>query len=101
MILYNVTYQIDHEIESQWLEWMKLSFLPRIMATGYFDNFRLYKLLDDRNEGATYSIQFFAESLRKVQIYLEKEASLFAGEMNTRYRNKLVAFRTVLQEIDV
>lgn len=101
MILYNVTYQIDSDVEGQWVEWMKINFLPRIMSTGYFDGFKLYKLLDTRHEGTTYSVQFFAEGLEKVQVYLQKEAPIFAQEMNTRYRNKHVAFRTVLQEVEL
>ncbi len=100
MFIYSITYSIDTDIESDWLSWMKILHLPKIMATGYFEDYRIYRLLNVKDEGVTYTIQFFSTTLDKIQSFLEKDATLLAEEHNHRYRHKHVAFRTVLQELD-
>lgn len=99
MFLYNITYNIDQDIEIQWLDWMLQIHLPTIMATGYFENYKFYRLLNIKDEGITFSVQFFTSDLSRIEQYLEKEAPLLMAEHNQRYRNKHVAFMTVLQEI--
>jgi len=101
MILYNITYNIEKDIEVDWLEWMKIVHIPKIMVTGYFSSVKLFRLLNISDEGTTYSLQFMSESLEKVQEFLEVSAPLLAEEHNSRYKNKHVAFRTVLQELDL
>jgi hypothetical protein len=99
MFLYNITYNIDQDIENQWMDWMQRVHLPKIMATDYFEYYKFYKLLNVADEGNTYSVQFFASDLSKIEQYLEKEAPLIMAEHNQRYRYKHVAFMTVLQEV--
>ncbi|MBR9998593.1 MAG: DUF4286 family protein [Cyclobacteriaceae bacterium] len=101
MFLYNITYNIDRDIEAHWLLWMKQIHLPKVLATGYFENYKFYRLLNVKDEGITYSAQFFTNDLKKIELYLEKEAPLLIEEHNQRYRHKHVAFRTVLQEVEL
>jgi hypothetical protein len=101
MFLYNITYNIEREIESDWLEWMKTIHIPKIMDTGYFISVQLFKLLNIEDAGTTYSLQFMSDTLEKIQDFLENSAQLLAEEHNNRYKNKHVAFRTVLQEMDL
>lgn len=101
MILYNVTYNIEREIEEDWIGWMKIVHIPKIMATGFFSSVRLYRLLNVEDEGTTFSLQFMTDSLEKVQDFLEYAAQSLAHEHNTRYKNKHIAFRTVLKEIEL
>jgi hypothetical protein len=101
MFLYNITYNIDSDIEDHWLVWMKQVHLPSVMATGYFSDFKFYRLLNVKDEGRTYSAQFFTNDLKKLEDYLHKDAPLLMEEHNQRYRHKHVAFRTVLQEVEL
>jgi len=101
MILYNITYNIETEIESDWLAWMKTIHIPKMMDTGYFSSVRLFKLLNIEDAGTTYSLQFMSDTLEKIQDFLENLAPLLAEEHNSRYKNKHVAFRMVLQEMDL
>jgi hypothetical protein len=101
MILYNITYNIDEDIEFEWLDWMRIVHVPKIMDTGCFTSVKLYKLLNIEDAGSTYSLQFMSETLEKTQEFLEKSAQLLAEEHNIRYKNKHVAFRTVLQEVEL
>ena len=101
MFLYNITYNIDRDIDEHWLVWMKQVHLPKVMATGYFSNYKFYRLLNVKDEGLTYSAQFFLTDLKKLEDYLEKEAPILMEEHNQRFRYKHVAFRTVLQELEI
>jgi len=99
MFLYNITYNIDWDIENEWMDWIKRVHLPKIMATGYFENHKIYKLLNVEEEGITYSLQLFTSDLSKIEEYLEKDAPSIMAEHNQRFRYKHVAFMTVLQEV--
>jgi len=99
MFLYNITYKIDKPIEQDWLDWMRVLYVPKMMATGYFHSYKMYKLLHIEDDGVTYSFQFSANSISDIQQFLEKDAKLLEEEHNLRYRNRHVAFRTVLQEV--
>lgn len=101
MFLYNITYSIENNIEQDWLDWMKAVHVPKIMATGYFLNYKMYKLLNTKSDEITYSLQFYADQIGKIQDYLEKEALLLTEEHNHRYKHQHVAFRTLLQEVDL
>lgn len=100
MILYNVTVGIDLDTETEWLTWMHQEHIPRVMATGYFNKFHVYKVLGQEEEATvSYSVQYFADSLDKVVEYLDKEAPSLAEEHRLRFKDKHVAFRTLLEEI--
>lgn len=101
MILYNITYNIEKDTTSDWLDWMKMIHIPKMMNTGYFSSVKLYTLLNIEDEGSTFSLQFMSDSLEKIEEFLEKYATILAEEHNMRYKNKHVAFRTVLQELEL
>lgn len=101
MFLYNITYNIDRDIEAEWMDWMKGIHLPKIMTTGYFEDYKFYKLLNVDDEGITYSLQLFASDLSKIEQYLKNDAPSLMAEQNKRFRYKHVAFMTVLQEVEL
>ena len=99
MILYNVTVGIDLDVELEWLEWMIGSHIPEVMATGKFQRYDIYKILSHEGEGASYSIQYMAESMDKVEDYLSNHAPDLIKAHMDRYKDKHVAFRTLLEKV--
>jgi hypothetical protein len=100
MILYNVTVGIDPTIEQEWLEWMKTVHIPEVMATSMFLSNKVYKVFaQQEGDNPSYSIQYFAENIDKVNTYLEKHAPALQQVHMQRYLNKHVAFRTLLEEV--
>ena len=100
MILYNVTIGVDQDIENEWLEWMKDKHIPDVMKTGFFNDFRIYKVLNQEQEDTvSYSVQYFADHIDKVVEYLNNYAPKLAEEHRQRYNNRHVAFRTLLEEV--
>jgi len=98
MILYNVTVSLDPSIHADWLEWMKSVHIPEVMATGFFVEHRMCKLLID--DEITYAIQYSCESLEKLNEYQEKVAPALQQQHTERYKGKFGAFRTLLEIIE-
>lgn len=100
MILYNITINIEKDFEEQWLYWIKNHHIPAIMKTGFFTKNSLYKLLNEEedNSGTTYSLQFFTDSIANVNYFLQNYAQDFMAEHHEKFKNKYVAFMTLLEE---
>ncbi len=102
MILYNVTVNVSHEVHTEWLKWMIEKHVPDVFATGCFANYKILKLLteDEDATGVTYAIQYFLNAMADLEEYQEKHAARLRKEHTDRYKNKFVAFRTVLEVLD-
>ena len=100
MILYNVTVKIDHEVHDEWLQWMREVHLPEVMASGLFLEHRLARvLLQDEEDGVTYSFQYTCSDMSAMQKYTGLHAPYLQKAHADRYKDKFVAFRTLLEVI--
>lgn len=99
MIIYNVTVKVEHSIHEDWLDWMKKVHVPEVMATGFFLENYIYKVLVEEEDGITYSVQYYVHSMADYQEYQEKHAPRLQKEHIDRYRGRFVAFRTLLQKV--
>ncbi len=101
MVLYNVTINIDDDVEQDWIRWMKEEHIPEVMETGFFVENRMMKMLSESPDetGKTYAIQYMAQSLDDIETYLEKDAPKLQKQGIIRYGTKMAAFRTVLEEV--
>ncbi|MEP0984815.1 DUF4286 family protein [Ekhidna sp.] len=101
MILYNVTVNIDKEVETDWITWMKETHIPEVMDTGFFSEYRMMKMLSQEQDetGTTYAIQYMTETLGHLEDYLNSVAPKIQKKSIIRYGTKMAAFRTVLEEV--
>ncbi|MBN8696540.1 MAG: DUF4286 family protein [Bacteroidetes bacterium] len=97
MIIYNVTVNIENDVREEWLQWMKAKHIPDVMATGYFLENKICKVLVDEEQGTTYSIQYTCASMDDLKEYQAKHAPRLQKEVADKYANKFVAFRTLLE----
>ncbi|GHM99894.1 hypothetical protein WSM22_13840 [Cytophagales bacterium WSM2-2] len=97
--LYNVTFGIDKEIEQEWFAWIKQYYLPKAMESGAFTTYKIYKVLTHEDEGSiSYSIQYFSDSIEKIVHYLNNDGKVLVEEHRQRFKDRHVAFNTLLQE---
>jgi hypothetical protein len=99
MITYSVTVTLDREIELEWLNWMKLTHVPDVMATGCFLSARITRLLDPVPEtgSATFNMQYVAENLGVYKRYYDNHAPALQQDFANRYEGRYVAIRTLLR----
>ncbi|MFT7333816.1 MAG: hypothetical protein ACI81S_002037 [Sphingobacteriales bacterium] len=99
MILYNVTVKVEATIEKDWLDWMKTVHVPDVMKTGMFADYKICRVLGEEAEN-TFSFQYFAHSTEHLQKYQKDHAPQLQKEHSDRYKDKFVAFRTLLEVIE-
>lgn len=99
MIIYNVTVIIIKEAEEEWLQWMKKVHIPDVMNTGLFIENQICKIFDDNEEGTSYAVQYKMKDMATFQEYQEKFAAALQKEHTERYKNRYVAFRTLMEVV--
>jgi len=100
MIIYNVTINVEKEIAAEWLKWMKEVHIIDIMATGYFNEYRMMRLLNEtENDGETYAIQYLTDSLDRLEQYMVEAAPKLREKHFSKFQNKCLSFRTFLESI--
>jgi hypothetical protein len=100
MLLYNVTFGIDKGIETEWIAWMKANYLTSLMTTGLFIDYKMYKVLTHDDEtSVSYSVQCFAKNIEDVLMYLNEYAPQLTELHRDKFKDRHVAFNTLLEEI--
>lgn len=97
MFLYNVTLILEDAAAEEWLQWMQDIHIPQVMATGMFVSNRLLKVVDSPNEGVTYCSQYVVETLDHYNKYQETFAPALQAELNERFKNRFVAYRSLME----
>ncbi len=101
MYLYNVTVNVEDDIHDDWLVWMRSTHIPAVMETGCFAANRMLKLLSEiENNGTTYSLQYYFNKMEDYVRYQDKFSKSLQAEPTERYRDKFVAFRTLLEIVE-
>jgi hypothetical protein len=101
MILYNVTVSIENTVAADWLKWMKEVHIPEVMATTYFVKNQVARVMEDEEHGGTtYAIQYYARNMEDLMEYQRNHAPALQAKHSERYKDRFVAFRTVLEIID-
>ncbi|MFI5220285.1 MAG: DUF4286 family protein [Bacteroidia bacterium] len=100
MFIYNITININNSVHDEWLEWMKTIHIPDVMSTGMFIENRIYKVLaDEDTSGTTYSVQYVCKDLSDYEKYCQQFAPDLQEAHAKKYKDKFVAFRTLLEVI--
>lgn len=101
MIIYNVTINVEEDINEDWLKWMKESHIPEVLETGCFTHHYFTRVLSTQADetGFTYSIQYHCKSRKVMDTYNREFAPQLQKDHLDRYENKFVAFRTILEKV--
>lgn len=97
MYIYNVTVSVDKAIHEEWLNWMKTVHIPDVMKTGCFMEYKICRVLHVNDEGETYSTQYTFRDMADIERYQKEFAPALQADHTERYKDRYVAFRTVLE----
>ncbi|TVP47499.1 MAG: DUF4286 family protein [Mongoliibacter sp.] len=101
MILYNVTVNIEKGVEKEWVNWMKDTHIPDVLATGKFIENKFYRIMHDAEDGSVnYSVQYFAESMELLMEYQKEYAPKLQQDTIDKFKDKFVVFRTLLESVE-
>lgn len=100
MIVYNITIKIIPAIETEWVAWQQQEYIPDVMASGQFTEYKFFRLLElDEGGGITYVVQYFASSMEHYNTYIEKTAPGLRQKALDCWGDKFIAFRTVMEVV--
>jgi len=99
MIIYNVTVNIDDNVHLEWVEWMKNEHIPKVMATGYFLENRMCRLMVEEESGTSYTIQYTLKNMADYEEYVKLHARALQKEHADKYHDKFVAFRSLMEVV--
>ena len=98
MLLYNVTNNVDATVADAWLYYMQAVHIPEVMASGCFERSQICRLLDEvENDGVTYAVQYYCPDAATLERYQAEFAPALRADMERRFPQQFVAFRTVLE----
>ena len=101
MIVYNTTVKVNWGILEEWLVWVLEKDIPAIMATGLFDGYKFFRLLEqDETEGPTFIIQYFTPSLENYQQYMAEFAVTRQEEGRNKWGDGFIGFRTIMSLVE-
>lgn len=97
MHIYNVTTNIDESVHDEWLQWMKNTYIPAMLATGKFTGALMSRVLvNEAMGGITYSVQYKTPSKETLQKFYVEDADTL-NKMMDRYKGKAVFFSTEMK----
>jgi hypothetical protein len=92
--------KVDHRIHEEWLQWQKEEYIPGVMATKQFSDYKFFRLLDqDEADGITYVLQFFAPDIDHYQKYSELYSSSFRQKVFAKWGNFCLTFDTAMKVV--
>lgn len=95
--IYNVTINILEEAHDAWLEWMKQTHIPNMLATQKFTKALMTRVnVEEAMGGITYSVQYTTKSKAMLEQYYQEDAPRLRSESKA-FDGKFVAFRTELE----
>ena len=99
MIVYNVTVNIDKGIVDDWLTWMQEIHIPEVMNTGIFLKSQINRVITQDDTGSTFAIAYTCLSMKDLHQYQINFATELQQQHMSRYGDKAVAFRTLMEVI--
>jgi hypothetical protein len=100
MLIHNITYNIEKELENDFLDWIKNVHVQNVMITGFPKSFKIMRLLTEiDNGGATFSVQYKFDSIEGFEVFENEYFDDLNAAVDKRYRGKYVFFPSLLEEL--
>ena len=100
MFIINQTFNVEQEILNEWIDWMKLVYIPEVMASGFFLQHKILKVLsEDIMNGHTFAVQFLVSDPIFIEMADENFINKYEVLTSKTFGDKVMFFRTLLEEI--
>lgn len=100
MLLYNITIKVENSVHEDWLLWMHDTYIPKFMATKYFNDYKFYKLLNLPDpDGETYALQLFCDSKELFDTYKQETEEQLQFLLVKQFEDRIVFFPTLMEKV--
>ena len=100
MIIYNVTVSVEESVKNEWLNWMKTEHIPEVMACGIFTKAQINRVIVQADSDNTFAIAYTCSSMKELHQYQIKFAAELQKKHNEKFKEKTIAFRTLMEVIE-
>lgn len=102
MHIFNQSFNVSSEVLVAWKTWTKTQYIPQVMESGFFDSYKISKLITEIQDFEnTYILQFTTKCNTHID---EIETSFeldFDFKIATKFGEKVLFFRTLLEEVQL
>ncbi|MDD4489758.1 MAG: DUF4286 family protein [Paludibacter sp.] len=100
MLIYNITFLVSDPVADQWLKWIHDTHIPDMVASGYFTEPQLAKVLNDQGQdGTSYSVQYHVADRQELDAWRRKFGSTMKRNCASLFGEDVLLFTTVLELI--
>lgn len=99
MIIYSITTALDPTVEHQWVEFMKESQIPAIMATEKFTDFRFVRVIPTEQIDASYNLQLRCKDIETLNNYKAFHEGEMLNNEAKKFQGKLAFFQSTLEHL--
>lgn len=101
MVIINQTFNVEQPILSQWIDWLKIVYIPEVMSSGLFTDHKILRLLsEDAANGQTFAVQFSMPSATYVNISENEFMDKYESLARKNFGDKVLFFRSVLEIVN-
>lgn len=102
MIIFNTTFHLDDDIHDEGLIFLKETYVLAAVNSGFLFEPRLCLIHRQHEEsGHSYSLQFKVKNIDTLNLWQSIQGQHLNNKMNEQFRNKMVGFTTILEEIEL
>lgn len=100
MLIYNTTFQVDDEVNDNFVIWIKESYIPEIEKHGALKAARLCRVLSHRDDGSSYSLQWEVDDSAALHRWHREQGAKLNEELKKIFKDKVVGFPTLLEVME-
>ncbi len=100
MLIYNITYHLESDVEKNLVIWLNEVYIPEIQKNNPFNNIRLCRILSHHEEGhAAYSLQWEMEDSASLHHWHNQSGMKLNEQLQAIFKDKVFGIPTLMEVV--
>jgi hypothetical protein len=100
MLIFNITFLVADKVADKWLQWVNNTLIPDMLASGYFTEPQLAKVLGNHGQdGTSYAVQYHVADMDILENWHREHGSVMERNCASLFGEDVLLFTTVLELI--
>lgn len=101
MLIINTTYNVSQTCEEDWKNWVRMEYIPIVIAPGILVKPHFFRLLIENEPGSqSYALQFEVENLDQLERWFQEYGTDLQKNMSDLFQEKVLGFTTLMESED-
>jgi antibiotic biosynthesis monooxygenase (ABM) superfamily enzyme len=99
MIIFNTTYKVADDLESDWLQWVRDTHIPFMLSTGFAQP-QIMRIAESHDtHGTSYAVQFLIDNTESLENWKRDYMDAFHHYGREKFGDKFLYMCTALEII--